>query len=187
MDNEVHGRTRLCKCCGNPIDLDQYVAAMQIPQKMDRDSLCYECAFWMLKAEKPPKNREIIDGWHYIINPYIITYKFFQGSGGRTVFIVKYDLTVKRSNDVLCQGKIPDKFLSIFPNTATFVERPIYTKVKNNKGFRCGRIGCFDRYHCIWYDPKLKEPNGPWNKIPANWKIGGEGCELFINNNIIKL
>lgn len=107
------------------------------------------------------------------------------GMNGQTIYIMKADGTVKRSNDVWHQGEIPEMFRHLFPNTAKFISCQLFRRLNNRSWFQCQRKGCYDRYHCYWYHPELTEPDGePWNIIPDNWIIGGEMCPNFVNGDI---
>lgn len=63
------------------------------------------------------------------------------------------------------------------PDNAEFIDRETYMGTK--RVVPCNFKGCFDRYHCKFYD-MANEVDGPWNEIPANWKVGDEKCESFI-------
>lgn len=40
-----------CKLCGSPIDLEEYIPHLAIPQCMAKEHLCYHCAFWVMRKE----------------------------------------------------------------------------------------------------------------------------------------
>ena len=176
----------VCSICGQPINIHDYDLHLRLPQKMLGERLCYRCAFWKDKAEHPDPNREIINGQHYIFKPMVKEKHYFQGMGGRFVYILKTDGTVKMSNDVWFQGEIPKHFLPLFPDTAKIISRQMYFKIKKcQKWFKCNRIGCYDRYHCYWYHQEIMEPDGKaWNKVPKNWVVGGELCPSFLNKEM---
>lgn len=90
-----------------------------------------------------------------------------------------------KSNEFL--GIIPNELFGKLESSGVRVSRAVYEKAIKNKrkAGECKSVGCWDRYHCIWYDPK-KEINGPFNIIPNDAYPGIEECPAFINKNIIE-
>jgi hypothetical protein len=147
---------------------------------MNNEQLCFSCAFWKNKIDNPTPNRQIINGEHWIFEPWSDKPLLFAGHGGRAFYIMLNDGSVLRSNNVWYQGEIPQRFRDSLPDTAKFITRTAYYKMKNQPCFQCRAKGCWDRYHCHWYDMSL-EANGPWNEVPASHKIGDECCESFLD------
>ena len=62
-------------------------------------------------------------------------------------------------------------------DNAMFITRQQYERL-SIRSVQCNFKGCFDRYHCHWYDLG-NEKDGAWNEIPQDWVIGDEKCESF--------
>lgn len=176
--------TQTCSCCGTPFELDGFYPSNKLTKKMKAENICFSCAFWKDKIDDPPVNREIIDGQYYIFNPWGKA-RNIQGYGSCAMYIVKNDGDIKRSNNVYYQGQVPDCFKDLLPNTAKFITKMAYINIKKRLGFKCQAKGCWDRYHCFWYNTEIEKENGPWNTIPASHRPGEEQCESFINKNDI--
>lgn len=184
-ESTIRRASLVCSICGQPININDFDLHQHLPKMMLAEHLCYQCAFWIDKARNPDPNREIIEGNHYIFKPFKEEKTYFMGMRGHKLYIMKTDGTVKCSNDVWHQGEIPERFRSIFPDTAKFIPWNLYCRLSSRQWFKCQRKGCYDRYHCYWYHPELTEPNGEaWNQIPNDWKIGGELCPNFVNRDI---
>lgn len=172
-----------CHLCGSEIGLSEYNQKEKLVQKMKNEHICFKCAFWKDKAEHPAPGREIINGTHYMFNKWNSDDHGFRGCGGSSHYILRTDGTVVRSNNVWIQGDIPNHFLDLLPDTAKFITREAYNKLKDNVSFKCERKGCFDRYHCYFYHADEMEKNGAWNKVPLNHVVGSEECELFLDKD----
>ncbi|NDV63966.1 hypothetical protein [Bacteroides sp. 224] len=188
-DNKARGVSRTlnqhiqnCSICGDSYDLEEFQKQLPLTQLMKQRNICFKCAFWLDKIENPNPNREIIDGQHCTFHPSQNERSYFQGCGGREFYILRNDKSLAMSNNVWFQGKIPDRFRESLPNTAQFISKRTYTKLKNNS-FQCKAKGCWDRYHCLRYDISIEEGAGPWNIIPKTHNPGEENCESFINKN----
>lgn len=173
----------LCSCCGVPMEIDTFDQRASLTKLMHKKQLCFTCAFWKDKIENPVPDREIINGSHYVIHEWQSERCHFQGFGGASMYILKNDGTVKRSNNVWFQGNIPDRFKSELSNTAKFITKTAYYKIKENVNFSCNKKGCWDRYNCFFYHPEEMEKQGAWNKVPDSHKPGNECCELFLNKD----
>ena len=171
-----------CLSCGSHFNLRDFDIKLPLPKIMQRERLCFTCAFWKDKINNPLPNRQIIDGAHYTFSPWAIQPQTFIGHGGQVFHILLNDGAVIRSNNVWCQGEIPERFRSMLPNTARFITKKAYNKLKSQPLFKCQSKGCWDRYHCFWYDMTLEE-NGAWNKIPNSHKVGDECCESFLDKS----
>ncbi len=176
---------QVCHLCGAPIELESYDIKAKLVRKMKHEHICFSCAFWTDKIENPSKGREIINGFHYIFSPWNSGEKRFRGLNGSPYYALHNDGTAIRSNNVWVQGRIPDRFRELLPDTAKLITRNAYTKLKDNVLFKCERKGCFDRYHCFFYHADEIEKNGAWNTVPANHVVGSEECELFLDKDKI--
>jgi len=163
---------------------ENYNQKLPLPQVMKKEQLCFACAFWKHLIDNPVPYRQIINGTHWTFNPWSDKPMMFAGHGGRAFYIMLNDGNVLRSNNAWFQGEIPEHFRSQLPDTAKFISRTAYYKIKDQPMFQCQSKGCWDRYHCYWYD-KTVEVDGAWNKIPSNHKIGDECCELFLDKNVV--
>ena len=105
---------------------------------------------------------------------------FLRFSSEKKYYLLKSG-QVGMANSLISYGKIPERFKALLPNEGQFITRKLYYRLRDNVGHNCQMKGCYDRYHCYYYHPELTEPDGPWNKIPANCQPGWEGCPLFIN------
>lgn len=79
------------------------------------------------------------------------------------------------------KAKVSPAFTELLPDQYRFISADTFFKIKEYCAPDCKSKGCFDRYHCYWYNVKLMEKYGPWNKIPKNYIVGSEMCESFIN------
>ena len=84
---------------------------------------CFTCAFWTEKV-RGGAHYTIIEGTSYVIKPKAPpgVPNHCLGFGG-SLFKVKYlsDGRIVESNNVWCQGLIPERFRSQLPDTAEFV------------------------------------------------------------------
>lgn len=172
-----------CSICGGNINIGEFDIRAILTRKMKAEHLCFTCAFWKDKIDHPVPGREIINGCHYVFHEWLRQPVPFQGSGGHHYYILKTDGSVKRSNNVWFQGEIPERFKRQLPNTARLITKRAYYLIKNMGDFKCCKKGCWDRYHCYFYDHTIEAETGPWNQIPKNHKVGAENCETFLNMN----
>jgi len=72
-----------CKLCGYPLNLDEFELKYKIPQLMEREHLCFDCAYWMVRKEEDDKMVQyyrinshgripvITTDWrHWIVDPF---------------------------------------------------------------------------------------------------------------------
>lgn len=180
---EACANKELCSCCGLPTDVADFDQRASITILMRKQRLCFTCAFWMDKIKNPLPGREIINGSHYVLNQWMSEHSHFQGFGGKAMYVLKNDGTVRRSNNVWFQGIVPERFKEQLPDTARFITKTAYYKIRENVNFHCNKKGCWDRYNCFFYHKEEMERNGAWNQIPESHKPGSEGCELFLNKD----
>lgn len=178
---EASASRKTCSICGAPMNINEFDTRAIITRKMKKEQLCFSCAFWKDKIDNPVPGREIINGCHYVFHEWVKTPIPFQGSGGYRYYILKNDGSVLRSNNVWFQGNIPERFKEQLPDTARMITKRAFYAIKNIEGFKCSKKGCWDRYHCYFYDKSLEKDCGPWNEIPKSHKVGGEQCESFLN------
>lgn len=143
-------------------------------------SVCLECAKWLDLAENHPDGYEVIDGVVYKIFPKTKkTYATILGGNGVIKCVIRPDGTGITSNDVWTIGKVPERFLHLFPNTGWWI--PSKYKYRTKYVVQCKNKTCFDRYHCIRYDYHQEFAEGPLNVPPLEWIVGDEKCPAFIN------
>jgi hypothetical protein len=154
-----------------------------LPQKMAEKSLCFPCAFWMDKIENPPQHSAVIGGSYYIFDSLHVAplsaRKFDRGM----FFIMFNDMSFLVCAHVWISGIVPERFREQLPDNAQFISQQTFVRLRKNPFF-CKSKGCWDRYACFRYDVNL-EKDGPWNKIPKDYVIGGEECGSFINKKLI--
>ena len=131
---EACASKELCSCCGLPTNVDDFDQRAPLTILMRKEQLCFTCAFWKDKIAHPHPDREIINGSHYVFHKWLSKPQHFQGFGGKTMYILKNDGTVKRSNNVWFQGDIPDKFKPQLPDTAKFITKAAYYKTTIQTG-----------------------------------------------------
>lgn len=143
--------------------------------------LCFTCAFWIDKIQHPLPGYEIIDGNLYKFNGWDNTREIPDEMRTDSYYIVHNDSTTRRSNRVQYLGHVPDRFRDRLPDTGRFVTVRAYYRLKDFPFFQCEKKGCWDRYHCHFFNVEEMEKNGAWNEVPSNYKIGSEGCEVFLD------
>lgn len=173
----------ICESCGKKIRADCYNKSSNIYKRMFAESVCYDCAYWLEIIENMPETYEIIDGVCYDFQPFCPKEKAKTanlGSNGKRMYILKNDGSVKMSNDVWDKGHVPKQFLDKLKDTAIFIPREVYEPLTIRKA-TCENKGCYDRYHCFFYDFRIEYDKGPFNKIPKDWITGNEYCRAFAN------
>ncbi len=146
---------------------------------------CPTCGRWNAFVREYKENTskyEIIEG---------VIYKFLKPKekelgkmlgGGKMVYILKFDGTIRQSNDYWMQGTVPEAYKEELPDTAIWISAYIADRYTKHK-IQCEARQCFDRYKCLWYNVEEEEP---FNTVPMNWKVGDEHCRKFINKDKIK-
>lgn len=170
-----------CTTCGKEVNLNLYRPGMKLLGIMYHDRDCYDCAYWKDLADNRPAGSVVVEGHlmvpsYSMVNPFLAILK-------NTVYILCYSGQAIRANNIVSYGFVPARFKHLLPDDGKFVSRRVYQKVHkiNKHRFQCRRRGCFDRYHCIFYNVEAMEPDGPWNKIPDKYTPGWEECPSFIN------
>ena len=116
-----------CKYCGAP-ETDHWNEG-DIKNIMTEEELCFNCAFWEIHArylEKNPDDKTvfIIDHCRYHDGGTVDKSKVggFLGHGGRNFKIKRYDSEeIYTTNNLWCQGDVPEFFWDRLPNNAEFI------------------------------------------------------------------
>lgn len=187
MKQKLMNGLRRCKSCGSQMLFQGYNIQSRFAHIMQKEGICYECAYWMDIAAYPPDYMEVVGNICMRIYPLADKKdkSIILGGKGKTRYFMRPDLSLVKSNDIWIIGTIPERFKSAFKTTVVEIPINIYRRLSlNNK--KCEARACFDRYHCIRYDIELENnENGAFNTVPANWKLGGEHCKYFINKQNI--
>lgn len=171
-----------CKKCGKAIDAYYFSDKPQVLSKIRESELCFDCLFWQDFINNRPENIKIIDGcaWQFIP----LKTPFFKYHCNRPEIKCIFSPTTKKlfhATQAKLIGRIPKLFEDELPTEYRFVSGDTYFRLQKYMCNHCRSKGCWDRYQCVWYDESITEPNGPWNRIPKNHKVGDEKCERFIN------
>ena len=112
-----------CKICGNEYRVDRY-AKCDIRSIMEKENVCFQCAYWLEKIMLTDKNTAIINGIRYTIEKENQIGQF-RGFGGREFNIEFFDGRKVTTHNLWCQGKIPETFLNYqeMQNNARFVNK----------------------------------------------------------------
>lgn len=152
---------------------------------MWQERVCFDCAYWNNWLHYPEPNTIIVSG-----NLYHLDKPLEKPSKIRLSQLkhCKYMLVVNTHDVYVCtgltlRGRIPNAWKNILPNQYVFITRDEYYLISNYEATHCSSKGCFDRYHCFWYNAQLTEPFGPWNVIPSDYRVGSEMCPSFINKH----
>lgn len=112
-----------CKICGNEYRVDRYVKG-DIRSIMEKENVCFQCAYWLEKIMLTDENTAIINGIRYTIEKENQIGQF-RGFGGREFNIEFFDGRKVTTHNLWCQGKIPETFLNYpeMQNNARFVNK----------------------------------------------------------------
>ena len=176
--------TFICKNCHRSVDLDFYGARHSFVQTMKEKQLCFDCLFWENTLQKQQPDTYIISGGLWVFHPapnIKQKSKIFK----KGMLFVRNMITgeVLASEDYVFRGNLPKHIQEKYPDQLKFIANTTYFKIIHYQGSCCLCKGCFDRYNCFWYNQKLAEHNGAWNRIPPGYKVGSEKCISFINKN----
>lgn len=174
-------RARACTCstCGKTYRPELY-GDDNYKEIMERDSVCFHCAYWSDVMQHLPEQYEVIGGKMYEIRPTAKRpMSLLRGGQGKFRYIRRNDGELIMSNNVCYMGDIPPHLTERFPDTARFIGMRIFQKLKANPNV-CNLKGCWDRYDCLRYDLS-SEDGGAFNIIPESHIPGSEGCPSFIN------
>lgn len=109
----------LCSICEDLFE--KSTAKGEIEDQMRENHLCFSCTIWNLRAKG--NNPLVIDGIRYSLGP--------GNSGGMAgrKFVIKYfDGTKIQTNDLWCQGEVPEYFREKIPDTAKFLGGAYFDK-----------------------------------------------------------
>lgn len=181
MQLKILNGVRFCKYCGSRMLFQGYDIQHRFTYIMNRDTICYTCAFWQDILEYPPECMEIIGSRCMKIYPVADKKdkSLILGGKGKMHYFVRHDLSIFQSNDIWLIGTIPENFRDRLKPTAKEITQKTFIKLQRNP-MKCKARGCFDRYHCLRYNLEL-EQNGAFNSVPLKWKVGDEHCKFFID------
>lgn len=176
----------VCDKCGrkeNVVGIEELAKQDEKCRLMISECLCSTCATWEQFIKNKSPNAEIIDGYAYIFNPYVLDISpgTILGQKGRKFRILRKDGIVKKSNDVWNIGKVPEHYRDQLPDTAWFITTKGYNILNALQGRLCNKKGCYDRYHCLVYD--IVNEKVKYNSIPRDYIVGTERCGSFVNIN----
>lgn len=168
--------TYKCKKCGAIVDLRTLQWADEHAKLMMKHRVCFECLFWDC-SENLPKNE-----YTYIYNGKIYVFAQDLYCTNNKVYIFTKDHKMLKGS-IVCVGKVPDNANLTNNTTGHFVGKVLYNK--KDDIFLCNAKGCWDRYRCAIYNREM-EKGGPWNIVPDDYEVGGEGCISFIDIEKLK-
>ena len=176
----------ICEECGKKVR-DCFNANSSVYQKMIAESLCYECAYWKNIIENWKDTYYVIDGICYDFQPFHDGNEanIMLGSNGKNYYALTTECHAIHSNDVWVKGTVPERFRDILKDSAYHITGDAYNILSNGCHI-CKNKGCYDRYHCFFYDYRNEYGIGPYNVIPRNWVAGNEHCKSFIDIRKIK-
>jgi len=116
----------ICKECG---EREQNHFFKSVAAYLTREQLCHSCSHWYEKIRWKANESEsyhniaaVVEGTHYTIHNKVNNPGSHCGHGGSLFRVRWFDGRVKESNDVWCQGSIPDRFRERLPDTAEFLD-----------------------------------------------------------------
>lgn len=95
-----------------------------IQRHLLKEKLCFHCDFWLGKIQeyKSPKT-VVVDGKHYRMGEKSCDKKAFNGFGGARFRIEFFDGRIEETDNLWCQGDIPEMFRARLPDNARFRKR----------------------------------------------------------------
>lgn len=185
--NSIIKRVRVCSECGKKfVYLSTNDYSGEYYKNISQKGMCFECAYWESLANADNEHIQVADGVCYRILPYVENPDMFTILGGNGVvrYFVTKDFNTVKSNDVWMIGRVPERFRKYFPDTGWFCHKRIYKRILNFN-LKCSEAGCFDRYKCLRFRTEIELRNGPYNKVPDNWKKGDEHCSKFTDTDLV--
>jgi len=112
-----------CTKCGEEYNLDEWENG-NIKSIMEAEGVCFHCAFWIEKIRLHDNRTFIINGTRYhcagTCDPKVTG--VYKGHGGRKFKIKKNDSDeIYETDNLWCQGDVPEHFKEEIPNNAEFV------------------------------------------------------------------
>ena len=134
-------KTIICKECGNEERGPTSWREGNIRSIMERDGVCFNCGLWIEKIELHDKHTYVINGtrWHDGGTLSTEERQAFgaspgMGCGGRKQIIQLLDSDkVITTNNLWCQGDVPDHFKERIPDNAKFL--PDTEAIEKHKNF----------------------------------------------------
>jgi hypothetical protein len=124
-DDPLYKTKLKCKHCGKT---ETYQWMKETNDEMARREACFECNFWFDKLELTkrgyhtvPGDLVRVEGVHYVIGQSRPAGTPFLGHGGRKFKIRFNDGREEMTNNLWCQGTIPEHFRKQLPDNATFI------------------------------------------------------------------
>lgn len=177
-------RIRYCSACGKKIVKLGLDEKSRLVYLMNRDNICYDCAYWEELIEYPPRYMEVLGEKCIKVCPMADSKDktLILGGKGKTRYFMRNNQDLLCSNDIWTIGDIPERFRPRLPATLREITKTAYKKLSRTTK-TCNARACFDRYYCFRYNLALEDGKGAFNKVPGNWKIGGEHCGFFIDKD----
>lgn len=120
----------VCKICNALDDPEKYADGCKTREIMEKEQLCFHCAFWKKQLTNRTKDTFIVNGEHYIghfiPNRNELNNKFL-GMGGADYYVKYNDGRVAHYNDTWHQGTVPD--WPEFADNAVLITREEYNKL----------------------------------------------------------
>ena len=117
-----------CVECGEPIVYEEQSYIGDYAERMLERRVCFTCLFWLEKVDDLATGDPrivIVDDCHYYANDFFQKDYPFQpvmlGFGGAVWNIAWDDGRRLTTNNLWCQGGIPDHFKERLPNNACFI------------------------------------------------------------------
>lgn len=112
-----------CTICGKTDNLGRWMEC-DMTKIMEKENVCFHCAFWFEKIAQTDENTVVVNGTRYTIgdeNPKL----YFKGFGGAEFNIEFFDGRKVVSHNMWCQGEIPERFRSYpeLQDNARFVQK----------------------------------------------------------------
>lgn len=172
-----------CSHCGKQEDLESFRSINNpLVSKMRNEQICFDCAYWMNRLNNPEPDTFVISGKLYKLNAPFKRLPFRRTRAIALKFVIKVGTKeVYAITDMILRGTIPPRLSKLVPDQYKFITRDEYRRIIRYEAEMCLSKGCFDRYHCLWYQADIAEPDEPWNIVPKDYQIGGENCPSFIN------
>jgi len=153
---------------------------------MRAERLCFDCAYWKDYIDNPTPGTAIVSGALYVFEPSkkAVDRRCLHTKG------ITFAIDMCTRDIVYCispvfKAKVSPAFAHLLSDQYRFISADTYFKIKEYCASDCKSKGCFDRYHCYWYNVEEMERYGAWNKLPKGYVIGGEMCESFINKELM--
>lgn len=126
--NQFANKTSLtpCKSCGKENYSVSYLQTSQTKQCMDAESICFQCAHWMLASKR--NHETVIDGRLYTVGDRPKGSEH-NGMAGRRFDIEYFDGRTVTTYDMWSGGEIPENYRAAIPDTARFLGGAGFVKI----------------------------------------------------------